>query len=97
VHTAENYRLDEQTHAALAFLRWQDGQPFFLFVNHYAPHVPLIATGLYLASIQPSLNLRPAPYASLPHAASRNEVWDRRVKVPFQSPSRWLAGGPGVP
>jgi arylsulfatase A-like enzyme len=49
-HTTENYRLDEQTEGALAFLRRQDGTaPFFLFVSHYAPHVPLVATEEYLA------------------------------------------------
>jgi arylsulfatase A-like enzyme len=49
-YTTENYRLDEQTNAALAFLRRQDGtEPFFLYVSHYAPHVPLVATDEYIA------------------------------------------------
>lgn len=49
-HTTKNYRLDEQTEAAMAFLRRQEGTtPFFLYVAHYAPHVPLVATEEYLA------------------------------------------------
>lgn len=49
-HVTEDYRVDEQTAAALAFLRRQEGQePFFLYLAYYAPHVPLVATEEYLA------------------------------------------------
>lgn len=49
-HTTEDDRIEEQTAAALAFLRRQDGdKPFFLYLAYYAPHVPLVATDEYLA------------------------------------------------
>ena len=44
-----NYRLDVQTDAALAFLKRHHGQPFFLYLAYYGPHVPLEATEKYLA------------------------------------------------
>jgi len=46
------YRLDIQTKAALAFLQHhhgQQGQPFFLYLAYYGPHVPLQATDNYLS------------------------------------------------
>ncbi len=46
------FRLDIQTQAALAFLQrhhGQDGQPFFLYLAYFGPHVPLEATTNYLA------------------------------------------------
>ena len=46
------YRLDIQTRAALAFLQrhhGQQGQPFFLYLAYYGPHVPLQATEKYLS------------------------------------------------
>ena len=46
------YRLNIQTKAALAFLQrhhGQDGQPFFLYLAYYGPHVPLQATTNYLS------------------------------------------------
>jgi arylsulfatase A-like enzyme len=49
-YAAKSDRLEEQTAAALAFLRRQEGpEPFFLYLAYYAPHVPLVATDEYLA------------------------------------------------
>ena len=49
-HTSKNYRIQEQTEAALSFLRRQGGnEPFFLYLAYFAPHVPLVATDEYLA------------------------------------------------
>ena len=49
-HVAKPFHVDEQTAAALAFLRRQsDGTPFFLHLAYHAPHVPLLATEKYLA------------------------------------------------
>jgi len=45
----EDYRLDVQSEAALAFLRRHAEKPFFLYLAHYGPHVPLIAPEKYLA------------------------------------------------
>ena len=47
--TPSGYRLDVQTDAALAFLRRNQDQPFFLYLAYYAPHVPLEAPAKYLA------------------------------------------------
>lgn len=51
----DRFRVDVQTDAALSFIRdhgnngqGNDDQPFFLYVAHYAPHVPLEATEKYL-------------------------------------------------
>ena len=43
------YRLETQTAAALAFLKRNHEQPFFLYLAYYGPHVPLEATEKYLA------------------------------------------------
>jgi len=46
------FRLNIQTRAALAFLQRhhsQDGQPFFLYLAYFGPHVPLQATTNYLS------------------------------------------------
>ncbi len=49
-HTAKSFHVDEQSAAALAFLRMQSGsKPFFLYLAYHAPHVPLVATDEYLA------------------------------------------------
>ena len=49
-HTTEDGRIEEQTNAALAFLRRQDdAEPFFLYLAYYAPHVPLVAADEYLS------------------------------------------------
>jgi arylsulfatase A-like enzyme len=49
-HTTKDDRVEEQTNAALAFLRRQDdSKPFFLYLAYYAPHVPLVATDEHLA------------------------------------------------
>ena len=49
-HTTKDDRVEEQTNAALAFLRRQDdAKPFFLYLAYYAPHVPLDATDEHLA------------------------------------------------
>ena len=47
-HRTATYRVDEQTAAALAFLRKQGRDPFFLYVAYYAPHVLLETTKEYL-------------------------------------------------
>ena len=43
------YRLETQTAAALAFLKRNHEQPFFLYLAYYGPHVPLEATDKYLS------------------------------------------------
>jgi len=43
------YRLETQTAAALAFLKRNHEQPFFLYLAYYGPHVPLEATEKYLS------------------------------------------------
>ena len=43
------YRLETQTAAALAFLKRNHDQPFFLYLAYYGPHVPLEATEKYLS------------------------------------------------
>ncbi|RLD56027.1 MAG: iduronate sulfatase, partial [Bacteroidetes bacterium] len=43
------FRLDVQSDAALAFIKRNHDQPFFLFLSYFAPHVPLEATDKYLA------------------------------------------------
>ena len=48
IHHTQDDRIEEQTRAALAFLRRQDQKPFFLYLAYYAPHVPLAATKSYL-------------------------------------------------
>jgi arylsulfatase A-like enzyme len=42
------YRLEAQSRAALAFIRRNKAQPFFLYLAYFAPHVPLEATEKYL-------------------------------------------------
>lgn len=42
------YRLDIQTDAALAFIKRNSQEPFFLYLAYYGPHVPLEATEKYL-------------------------------------------------
>ena len=44
----EAYRLELQTDAALAFINRNHDQPFFLYLNYYAPHTPLDAPEEYL-------------------------------------------------
>lgn len=43
------FRLDVQSDAALAFVKRNHDQPFFLYLSYFAPHVPLEATEEYLA------------------------------------------------
>jgi len=43
------YRVDIQTDAGLAFIKRNAEKPFFLYLAHYAPHVPLEATQKYLS------------------------------------------------
>jgi len=45
----KRFRVDVQTDAALAFLKRNHEKPFFLYLNYYAPHVPLEATPEYLS------------------------------------------------
>ena len=47
-HRTSDDRIEEQTRAALAFMRLRADQPFFLYLGYYAPHVPLAATQAYL-------------------------------------------------
>lgn len=42
------YRLEIQTNAALEFVKRNHEKPFFLYLNYYAPHVPLEASQKYL-------------------------------------------------
>lgn len=42
------YRIDTQTKAGLGFIERNADKPFFLYLAHYAPHVPLEATEKYL-------------------------------------------------
>jgi arylsulfatase A-like enzyme len=43
------FRVDVQTEAGLAFIDRNADQPFFLYLAHYAPHVPLEASEKYLS------------------------------------------------
>lgn len=42
------FRVDVQTDAGLAFIERDNDKPFFLYLAHYAPHVPLEASRKYL-------------------------------------------------
>ncbi|BAM03962.1 sulfatase family protein [Phycisphaera mikurensis] len=46
--THGGYRIDTQTAAAEAFIERHPDDPFFLYLNYYAPHVPMEATPAYL-------------------------------------------------
>jgi len=48
VHLTTEDRIEEQTRAALAFIRRHAEQSFFLYLGYHAPHVPLAATQAYL-------------------------------------------------
>jgi arylsulfatase A-like enzyme len=55
------YRIDVQTKAALAFIRKNKDNPFFLYLGYFAPHVPLEAPKSYASSfrdISDSIRLR---------------------------------------
>ncbi|TWU59246.1 Arylsulfatase precursor [Rubripirellula tenax] len=43
------FRVEVQTEAGLAFINRNADQPFFLYLAHFAPHVPLEATEKYLS------------------------------------------------
>lgn len=45
----ETDRLDVQTDAALAFIKRNHSDPFFLYLAYYAPHVPLESSEKYLS------------------------------------------------
>ncbi|WOO43301.1 sulfatase-like hydrolase/transferase [Rubellicoccus peritrichatus] len=45
----ETDRLDVQTDAALAFIKRNHDDPFFLYLAYYAPHVPLESSEKYLS------------------------------------------------
>jgi arylsulfatase A-like enzyme len=45
----ERYRIDVQTEAALAFVRRNREQPFFLYLAYYGPHTPFGTAPEYLA------------------------------------------------
>jgi len=45
----DRFRVDVQTDAGLAFIERNADEPFFLYLAHYAPHVPLEATEKYLS------------------------------------------------
>ncbi|QTN34414.1 sulfatase-like hydrolase/transferase [Akkermansiaceae bacterium] len=49
VFPEEKFRVDLQTDAALAFIGRNHAKQFFLYLNYYAPHVPLAATEKYLS------------------------------------------------
>jgi arylsulfatase A-like enzyme len=46
------YRIDVQTKAALAFIRKNKDNPFFLYLGYFAPHVPLEAPKAYASSFR---------------------------------------------
>jgi arylsulfatase A-like enzyme len=46
--TTQDFRVDVQTEAALAFIDRNKQKPFFLYLAYFAPHVPLEATQKYL-------------------------------------------------
>jgi arylsulfatase A-like enzyme len=46
--TSKDYRLDVTSEAALTFIDRHRGNPFFLYVSYYAPHIPMEATQKYL-------------------------------------------------
>lgn len=47
---SNEYRIDLQTKAALAFIRKNKENPFFLYLGYFAPHVPLEAPKVYQSS-----------------------------------------------
>jgi len=44
-----DFRVDIANDAAQAFIERHQSEPFFLFLSHYAPHIPLEATTQYLS------------------------------------------------
>ena len=46
--TDRRFRIDVTSDAAVSFIKRHAGNPFFLYVPYYAPHVPLDATAEYL-------------------------------------------------
>ena len=46
--TNEDYRLDVQTQAAVAFIEQNHNKPFFFYLPYFGPHPPLEATEKYL-------------------------------------------------
>lgn len=49
VRTEARDRLDIQTEAAMAFIKRNHSDPFFLYLSYFAPHVPLESTEKYLS------------------------------------------------
>lgn len=45
----EDFRVDIQTDAALAFIKRHSDEPFFLHLAYYAPHVPCVVTEKYFS------------------------------------------------
>ena len=52
------FRVDVQTDAALAFLQRHHAQPFFLYLNYFAPHTPLELPPAYAAQFPTDMPLR---------------------------------------
>ena len=52
------FRVDVQTDAALAFLQRNHTQPFFLYLNYFAPHTPLELPPAYAVQFPTDLPLR---------------------------------------
>ncbi len=48
VSLPDDYRLETQTRAAVAFIERNHARPFYLHVGYYGPHTPLEATKKYL-------------------------------------------------
>ena len=54
----EDYRIEIATDAALSFIERSADEPFFLYLNYYAPHVPLEAPDKYLKRFEHIQELR---------------------------------------
>ncbi len=54
----QEYRIDIQTEAALAFVERNHASPFYLQLNYYGPHTPLEAPSKYLERFPDSLPRR---------------------------------------
>lgn len=52
------FRVEVQTDAALAFLRRNQARPFFLYLNYFAPHTPLVLPENYAAGFPTDLPQR---------------------------------------
>ncbi|MGZ0654946.1 sulfatase family protein [Coraliomargarita sp. W4R72] len=77
---ASEFRIDVQTDAALAFIDRNHDQPFFLYLNYYAPHMPLVASKEYLSRFPGKMSER-RRYALAMMAAMDDGVGAIREKL----------------